>query len=94
MEPTCAANMQTARIPWALTAASARKDTRAMASLVQVGSCWKQLCKRQSEKQGARRLSNHQFSSEGWVSYRQLGTEYIGYLKRHSCGMEICSRRN
>uniref|UniRef100_A0A2K5QNV4 Fibrillin 1 n=1 Tax=Cebus imitator TaxID=2715852 RepID=A0A2K5QNV4_CEBIM len=35
MELTCAASMQTARIPWDLTAVCARKDTRAMASLVQ-----------------------------------------------------------
>lgn len=36
MEPTCAANMQTARTPWAPTAASARRGTRAMASPVQI----------------------------------------------------------
>lgn len=41
MEPTCAASMQIARIPWALTAVSVRKDTRAMASLAQVGLCRK-----------------------------------------------------
>uniref|UniRef100_A0A2K5L4G1 Fibrillin 1 n=2 Tax=Cercopithecinae TaxID=9528 RepID=A0A2K5L4G1_CERAT len=35
MEPICAASMQTARIPWDLTAVCARKDTQAMASLVQ-----------------------------------------------------------
>lgn len=40
MEHTCAASMQTARIPWALTAASVRRATQEMASLVQVGgSC-------------------------------------------------------
>lgn len=37
MEPTCAASMQTARIPWAPTAASVRRGTQAMASLAQVG---------------------------------------------------------
>lgn len=49
-EPTCAANMQTARIPWAPTAVFVRRDTQAMASLAQVGLCWKQLCKWQSKK--------------------------------------------
>lgn len=37
MEPTCAASMRTARIPWAPTAASVRKGTQVMASLAQVG---------------------------------------------------------
>lgn len=36
MEHTCAASMQTARIPWALTAASVRRATQEMASLVQI----------------------------------------------------------
>nr|KAF6391967.1 fibrillin 1 [Pipistrellus kuhlii] len=36
MEPTCAANMQTARIPWGPTAASVRRGTQAMASLAQI----------------------------------------------------------
>jgi hypothetical protein len=40
MEPTCAANMQTVRTPWALIAVSVRRDTQEMASLVQVGCCW------------------------------------------------------
>lgn len=52
MEHTCAANMQIARTPWAPIAASAKKDTRVTASLVQVGSCWKQLRKWQPEKPG------------------------------------------
>ena len=60
MEPTCAANMQTARIPWALTAAFVKKDTRAMASLVQVGLCGEQLRKWKSEKPGVSQLSDHQ----------------------------------
>lgn len=91
MEPTCAANMQTVRTPWALTAASVRKDTQAMASLAQVGLCWKQLCKckQQLREQGVLHLSDHQFFSEVWVSYRQLLTEKISYAKLYPCGMEI-----
>lgn len=59
MEPTCAANMQTARIPWALTAAFVKKDTQGMASLVRVGSCGEtaEMAIREARRSTAFRLS-------------------------------------
>lgn len=91
MEHTCAANMQTARIPWALIAASVKKDTRVMDSRVQVGSCWKQLYKGQSEKPG---VSPSLRLSIVWDSYSQLLTGKIRYLKLHLLGMEIWCQVN
>lgn len=89
MEHTCAANMRTARTPWAPIAASVKKDTRVMASLVQVGSCWEQVWKRRSEKPGVG-PSFRLFILQ--VHYSPLLTEEISYLKQHPRGMEICSQ--
>lgn len=86
---TCAANMRTARTPWAPIAASVKKATRVMASLVQVGSCWEQLWKWQSEKPGVG-PSFRLFVLQ--AHYSQLLTEKIRYLKQHPRGMEIWSQ--